>query len=216
MINFIISLIPILTSLVISIILYKRLEPLWLRSFTWFMLFTVILSVAGYVYSFYFKKSNHFIFNIYLPFQFLFYFGIFYKTFQSKKLKLIIILVSIGFSIYTFSDFFDIIHFYTFNSLANTLGSILIIFFCLIYFVSLFKSEGIINYFKIPMFWIATGLLFFFVGNIIYLSFIDYIIMFNLDKSGSVYWFIMTTLDLLLYSFFSIGFLSNQAWRKKI
>ncbi len=215
MIDTLIDLIPAIISMLISIILYKKLDPAWLRLFTWFMLFTILVQIAGYIYSFYLKKSNHYIFNIYLLVQFLFYFRIFYKTFQTKKLKLLTIWVSIGFTIYTLFNFFYKPGFYTFNTSANTLGSVLTIVFCLLYFVSLFNSDLFINYFKIPMFWIATGLLFFFAGNFMYLSFIDYIIKYNLDKSGSIYWFIMVTLNLLLYSLFSIGFLSNHPWKKK-
>ena len=209
------DLILVIISTLISILFYKKLEPVWLRFFTWFMLFTILVQIVGYIYSLDFKKSNHFIFNIYLLIQFLFYFGIFYKTFQTKKLKLLAILASIGFIVYSFSNFLYEPGFYTFDTSSNTLGSVLTIIFCLLYFVSLFKSEEFINYFKIPMFWISTGLLFFFVGNFMYLSFIDYIIKYNLDKSGSVYWFIMITLNLLLYSLFSIGFLSNHPWKKK-
>ncbi|MDQ2718565.1 MAG: hypothetical protein M3Z26_02205 [Bacteroidota bacterium] len=215
MIDLIIDLIPILISLFISIILYKRLNPPWLRAFTWFLIFCIIISSTGYAYSFYLKKNNHFIFNIYLLVQYLFYFGIFYKTFQAKKLKKLTILVSCGFTIYLLFDFFFADGFYTFNSSAYTLGSVLTILFCLIYFGTLFKSDGFINYFRIPMFWIATGILFFFVGNFIYLSFINYILINNLDKEGNIYRFIMGTLNLLLYCLFSIGFLSNQTWKKK-
>ena len=139
-------------------------------------------------------------------FSIFFYFAIFYKTFETKNLKLLVVSVSIGFTIYTLFNFFYKDGFFTFSSPANTLGSVLTILLCLLYFVTLFKSEEFINYFKIPMFWIATGLLFFFVGDFIYYSFIGYIIKYNLDKGGHIYLYIMVTLNLLLYCFFSIGF----------
>jgi hypothetical protein len=97
--SFIIGLIPVLISLLISIIFYKRLKPSWLRLFTWFLLFSMLISITGYFYSFYLKRGNHFILNIYLLVQFLFYFGIFYKTFQTKKLKTFTLFVSICLSV---------------------------------------------------------------------------------------------------------------------
>jgi hypothetical protein len=212
---FIIGLIPALLSLFISIIFYKRLKPRWLRLFTWFLLFSMLISIAGYLYSFYVKKGNHFIFNIYLLVQFLFYFGIFYKTFQTKKLKTITLFVSISFLIYLLISFIFLNGFHTFNSLGFTIGSVLTILFCLLYFGALFNADGFINYFKIPMFWIATGILFFFVGNFLYLSFLNYILENNLDRGGNIYEYIIITLNLLLYCFFSIGFLSNQTWKKR-
>ena len=212
---FIIGLIPVLISLLISIIFYKRLKPSWLRLFTWFLLFSMLISITGYFYSFYLKTGNHFIFNLYLLVQFLFYFGIFYKTFQTKKLKTFTLFVSICFLIYLLISFIFLDGFHTFNSLAFTIGSVLTILFCLLYFGALFNADGFINYFKIPMFWIATGILFFFVGNFLYLSFLNYILENNLDSGGNIYEVIIITLNLLLYCFFSIGFLSNQSWKKK-
>ncbi|MGN6543108.1 MAG: hypothetical protein ACTHKY_20025 [Ginsengibacter sp.] len=212
---FIIGLIPVLISLLISIIFYKRLKPSWLRLFTWFLLFSMLISITGYFYSFYLKTGNHFIFNLYLLVQFLFYFGIFYKTFQTKKLKTFTLFVSICFLIYLLINFIFLDGFHTFNSLAFTIGSVLTILFCLLYFGALFNADGFINYFKIPMFWIATGILFFFVGNFLYLSFLNYILENNLDSGGNIYEVIIITLNLLLYCFFSIGFLSNQSWKKK-
>ncbi|MEP6950664.1 MAG: hypothetical protein ABI863_15370 [Ginsengibacter sp.] len=178
------------------------------------MLFTIFTQVAGFVYSLYAKKSNHFIFNIYILVQFIFYFGIFYKTFQSKNLKLTTVLISFTFLIYYWFNIIFKTGFYVFNSAGNSLGSILTIFCCLLYFVSLFTSEVVVNYFRISMFWIATGLLFFFVGNLIYLSLIGYIVEHNLDPRGDFYRYIMVTLNLLMYGLFSLGFISNQLWKK--
>src|SRR5690348_6086752 len=143
---FIIGLIPVLISLLISIIFYKRLKPSWLRLFTWFLLFSMLISITGYFYSFYLKTGNHFIFNLYLLVQFLFYFGIFYKTFQTKKLKTFTLFVSICFLIYLLINFIFLDGFHTFNSLAFTIGSVLTILFCLLYFGALFNADGFINY----------------------------------------------------------------------
>lgn len=206
----------ILISLIISIIFYKKLEPKWLRLFTWFLLFTIVTQVAGFVYSASFKKSNHFIFNIYILIQFIFYFGIFYKTFESKNLKLTTLIISFAFVIYYWLNIIFKTGFYIFNSAGNSLGSILTILCCLLYFVSLFTSEVVVNYFRISMFWIATGLLFFFVGNLIYLSLMGYIVKYNLDSGGNIYRYIMVTLNLLMYGLFSLGFISNQLWKKMI
>ena len=140
---FIIGLIPVLISLLISIIFYKRLKPSWLRLFTWFLLFSMLISITGYFYSFYLKTGNHFIFNIYLVVQFLFYFGIFYKTFHTKKLKTFTLFVSVCFLIYLLISFIFLDEFHTFNSLAFTIGSVLTILFCLLYFGALFNADGL-------------------------------------------------------------------------
>jgi hypothetical protein len=206
----------ILICLIISIFFYDKLEPKWLRLFTWFLLFAIVTQVTGFVYSANYKKSNHFIFNIYILVQFIFYFGIFYKTFQTKNLKLIALIIGLVFVIYYWSIIIFKTSFFIFNSASYSLGSILTIICCLLYFVSLFKSEEVVNYFRIPMFWIATGLLFFFVGDFVYMSLMGYIVKHNLDTGGHIYRYIMVTLNLLMYGLFSLGFISNQLWKKAI
>jgi hypothetical protein len=54
------------------------------------------------------------------------------------------------------------------------------------------------------------------VGNFIYLSLIEYIVNHNLDARGNFYRYIMVTLNLLMYGLFSLGFISNQLWKKMI
>jgi hypothetical protein len=126
--------------------------------------------------------------------------------------------LSIAFLVFTVLSFLSVFKkdgFYVMNSPVYMVGSFLTILFCLLFFVSLFKSEGIVNFFQIPMFWISTGLLFYFVGNFLYLGFLDYIIANDLDKEGAIYRFITFTLNLLLYALFTIGFLSNQTLKTK-
>lgn len=212
MINFIAGYITLFVSIGVSIFFYKRLQPKWLRLFTWFLIFTLLIQLTGIAYSFYTKKSNHFIFNFYILIQFLFYFFLFYKTFEKQNLKIIIQLMAVLFVTYYFYNLFFGTGFFIFSTAGNTLGSILIIICCLLYFVSLFKSELILNYFRIPMFWIATGLLFYFVGNFIYLSLMGYIVKHNLDTAGNFY-VLLVTLNFLLYGLFTSGFLSNQLWK---
>ena len=210
---FIIGYITLLFSIGAGIFFYKKLHPSWLRLFTWFLIFTLLTQLTGFSYSFYTKKSNHFIFNFYILIQFLFYFYLFYKTFEKQNLKFLTRLMAIVFlAFYIYNILFGT-GFFIFSSASNTVGSICIIICCLMYFVSLFQSELNLNYFRIPMFWIATGLLFYFTGNFIYLSLMGYIEKHNLDISGNFYMYIMVTLNLLLYGLFTSGLLSNQLWK---
>ena len=195
-------------------IFYKGLRPKWLRLFLFFLFFSFVMDAGALIYSHYFKKSNHFIINSYLPVSFSFYFLIFYKTFETKKFKLI---ASVSFFVYLLSFLFDITfinRFYYFNTYSYCVGSILIVLCCLLYFMWLFTSDGLINYFKIPMFWITMGLLFFYTGSLVLNSLVRYIIDNHLDPDGSIYQFIMVTLNVLLYGAFTISFICNQVWKK--
>jgi hypothetical protein len=102
-----------------------------------------------------------------------------------------------------------------FNIYSFCFGSILIVLCCLLYFMWLFTSNELINYFALPMFWISTGILFFYVGNLVQVSLMRYIITNHLDPAGSIYRFIMVTLNIILSGAFIAGFLCNRPWKKE-
>lgn len=208
--------IPTLVSLLTVIIFYKKLQPAWLQLFLYFLLITFATDIGAALYSHYLKKSNHFIVNFYSLIAYNFYFLTFYKAFETKSNKVI---VSASFLVYIsffLNDALFINGPYNFNTYSSSVGSILLVLCCLLYFMWLFTSDGLINYFRIPMFWIATGLLFFYVGSLVQNSLVRYIIDNHLDPDGRIYHFIMVTLNVLLYGAFTISFICNQVWKKAL
>ncbi|MDB5200000.1 MAG: hypothetical protein JWO92_1963 [Chitinophagaceae bacterium] len=214
MMKILIGLMPTLISLLTVILFYKKLHPAWLRLFFYFLVFTLAVDAGAAFYSQYFKKSNHLILNIYLPVNFGFYFLLFFKAFERRSFKRFASLAFILFILFYLCDIIFIEGFYYFNIYSFCLGSILIVLCCLLYFMWLFTSDRVMNYFKMPMFWISTGLLFFYTGNLVQMSLMKYIIDNGLDPGSRIYDFIMVTLNVLLYGAFTISFICNQAWRK--
>lgn len=206
--------IPPLICLLTVIIFYKKLQPKWLRLFLYLLVFILAAEIGSGLYSQYTKKSNHFIINIYLPVSFSFYFFIFFKTFETKKFKIITYTAFILYLLFCVYDIMFIEGFYYFNTYSYCLGCILIVMCCLLYFMRLFTSDMLMNYFTTPMFWITTGLLFFFAGSLVEMSLLKYMISNHLDPEGKIYQFIMVTLNILLYGAFTISFLCNHKWKK--
>lgn len=213
MASIILANITLTLSIIVCFVYYEKLRPRWLKFFAWFLLYLLIAQFAGHFYSTYTKKSNHFFVNSITLVEFLFYFFIFFKTFEKKYLKWLTLIMAFLFvGSFLYHDFFGA-GFFIFDSLSNSVGSVFIIVCCFLYFYSLFRSELNLNYFRIPMFWISTGLLFFFTGSSIYESVLNYIVRNNLDPHGNFFMSIMITLNLLLYGLFTCGFLSNQIWK---
>lgn len=211
----IIDCIPTLISLLAVIVFYRKLQPKWLQLFFYFLLFTLLVEVGSAFYSYYLKKSNHFIINIFSLVSFGFYFLFFYKTFVTKNAKKILCIISLPYIVFSFCDVVFIEGFYYFNIYSFCVGSILIVLCCLLYFKQLFAANELINYFRLPMFWISTGLLFFYTGNLVQVSLMNYIIQNQLDPEGRIYQIIMITLNLILYGTFTTGFLCNRPWKKE-
>jgi hypothetical protein len=211
----IVGCITLVISIVLSFFYYRKLQPRWLQSFAWFLLFILIIQFVAYFYSYYTRKSNLFIINGINVIEFLFYFFVFFKAFNNKKLKQLAFAMALSFTLFFLYHIFFGAGIFVYDSASYSEGSVLIIICCLIYFYTLFQSELNLNYFKIPMFWISTGLLFFFIGSSIYDSLFSYIINHNLDPHGAFFKAIMITLNLLLYGLITCGFLSNQIWKIK-
>lgn len=203
--------IPHIISLLIIIIVRKKLRPQWLQLFIYFLFFTLLIDVAATSYSKYLKKSNHFIVNLSLPVIFSFYFFIFYKTFETRYLKN---LVCVSFILYIGIFLIDIAFInglFHYNNYAYCVGALLIVLCCLLYLMSLFTSDKLVNYFASPMFWIATGLMFFYTGNLVLSSLIKFIIDHHLDF---LYYPISIILSIILYGCLSVSFLCNTGWKK--
>lgn len=210
MLEIIIGSIPLLLALAVNIRLYKKLEPHWLRLFTWFLMVTFLIQTGGYYYSHIFKKSNHFIFNLYTLFNYSFYIFIFYKTLQNPVFKKIALLIGIFFFLFYIYQIFILKQLFTYSSVTGNTGEFLTLCCCFLYLGELLMADRIIDFFVIPMFWITTGIMIASIGDFLYLCFFDYIIKNNLDPDGSVYGVITVLLSIIQYIFFTIGFICKK------
>src|SRR5213080_3957734 len=84
-------------ALVVSFLYYDKLRPAQLRIIVWAMILWLIVEVIGHIYSEVTKRSNHFIYNLYILPQYLPYFYIFYRSFLNPLLKKVTTYASIAF-----------------------------------------------------------------------------------------------------------------------
>ena len=148
---------------------------------------------------------NHWWYNLYTLYEFIFYIIIFRHLFENEKLKkacnVIGILYSAIFIInITFIQGWNHFHTYTYR-----LGSIVIIALCFFYFRQVMNSEISQNPLSIPFFWIATGLLFFYLGFFFYISAFDFIAYAKAREYARLFRFISNFLNIFLYLFITIG-----------
>lgn len=191
----------------VSIYNYKKLQPRWLRMFPFVLFLWLSFQVIGHEYYEYTGNSNHFIFNLYLIPEYEFYFFFFYKAFLKPKFKLVVLCQSIFFFVvYCYKIFFQD-EFFTFSSFTDNIGQLLILSLCFLYLADLFMAEKFVNYFKLSLFWITTGIMTYCIGNFVYMCFLGYILKNNLDPDGDVYFIILTVVTNIQYGLFAIGFL---------
>jgi hypothetical protein len=197
-----------------SFLYYKELRPVQLKVLVWSMILWLIKEVIGEVYHGITNNSNHFIYNLYILPQYLAYFYIFYRSYISPLLKKITIYASAAFIITYIYNIFVVNHLYTFSNFVNSIGQLLTLALCFLYMAELLMQETFINYFRIPLFWIATGVMFYCTGNFVYYCLLSYILKYNLDPAGDVYMVITSVTTNVQFGLFAIGLLCNEPWIK--
>ncbi len=113
-----------------------------------------------------------------------------------------------------FIELFIINSFFIYNSLTGNVGEFVTLCCCFFYFAELLMAEESVNFFKIPMFWITTGIMIAAIGDFMYMAFFDYILANKLDPDGKVYGILTTILSIIECSFFAIAFLCKPVWIK--
>jgi hypothetical protein len=204
----IIGSLPMLAAFIIALTRYRKLEPSWLRLFPWFMITTFLLQIWGYLYSLPpERKSNHFIFNTYTFIEYGFYFFILYKAIQATRLKRYVAIAGLVFLVIYCYEILITGSFFVYSPFACNAGNFLILVCCMLYLSEILMAERIIYFFRLPMFWIVTGLMFNSIGGFFYLCFFDYIVKNNVDADGQIYGLISTITTVVEYGFFIVGIL---------
>lgn len=204
----IIGSLPLLAAFAIASIRYKKLEPAWLRLFPWFMMTTFLIQTAGYFYSLLLhNRSNHFIFNTYTFIEYAFYFFILQKAVTAPKFKRAIAGAGLIFVLVYGYEIFIAGFFFIYSPIACNIGNFLTLLCCMLYLTELLMADHVVYFFRLPMFWIVTGLMFDCIGGFFYLCFFDYIVKNNIDTDGQIYGLISTITTVVEYAFFIVGIL---------
>lgn len=197
-------------SLLISIFLYKDLKSTKMVYFIPFLLLTVTVEFIGYLSVYYnLGNKNYRIYNIFNLLEFIFYAFLFYNNFKIqilKKLAIAFIPLLIAFSLINYLFFQGIDHFHTYTLLF---GSFFMVFFCCCYFYEWVLPDQISqNLLKQSFFWICVGLLLFYLGSVIINALFEYLRSSDMLQEGKkIYTLINKSLNIVLYTSFSISFI---------
>lgn len=197
-------------SLVISIFLYKDLKTTKMVYFIPFLLLTVTVEFIGYLSVLYnVGNKNYRIYNLFNLVEFIFYAFLFYHNFKIsilKKFVIAFISLLIAFSLFNYLFLQGIDHFHTYTLLF---GSFFMVFFCCCYFYEWVLPEQISqNLLKQSFFWICVGLLLFYLGSVIINALFEYLRSSDMIQEGKkIYTFINKSLNIVLYTSFSISFI---------
>jgi hypothetical protein len=206
-----------LIALFTAIFCYKDLKATKMVFFIPFLLLTVFVEFIGYLSVIYaVKEKNYWIYNIFTAVEFIFYAYLFVQYFKLpflRKVALYFIPLIIVFSLTNYIFLQGTEHFHTYTLLF---GSFFLVLFCCCYFYEWVLPEQINqNLLKQPFFWVCVGLLLFYLGSVIINALYEYLRSSDMVEEGKhIYVLINRSLNVVLYSSFSISFILCRNNRK--
>ena len=173
-----------------------------------FLSTTVVVEFIG---GWYLSKGvrNYWMYNVFTTIEFVFYSFLFYMHFRKKIFRTLIIFFVPFFILFILINIFFIQGINkTFNTYTFLLGSFFIVIFCCCFFYESVLPDKIDQQLsKQPFFWISSGLLIFYLGSVIINALFEYLRNNDLQDEGiRIYGIINNSLNVILYSSFSIAF----------
>ena len=197
------SFIASLTIFIRPVIVYK-----YLKLFPLFLLATFGAEFWGsYLYSI--GRHNVFIYNFFTIVEFVFYLYVLRLLIHKPRVKNIIAVTIIAYILLSCINVFFVQGTKVFHTNSYSVGCLLIVLFCIYYFLELFRNPKSMKLAASPAFWICSGLLFFYCCSFPAYALFSFggalppVIVTNLAD-------IFTVLNIMLYSLFTIAFLCSR------
>ncbi len=196
-------------SFLVSLSVYINPRPgyPYLKLFPPYLLATCIVETTG-AYLGSIGVSNLWLYNIFSIIEFCFYIWVIGVTVRSPRVKKIIPWTIALYTVIAIVDMFFIQKIRVFHTITYCLGCLMLISFCIYYFLELFRYPKSIKLVNEPAFWICTGILFFYSCGFPLYGFMNY------WPSDSViidnFTFILNMMNIFLYSLFMIAFLCQR------
>ena len=202
----------IIFSFLVSLFCYPSIKHRALAWFIPFLLLMISVELTGRYIRTGLHLANSWLYNIFIPVEYLFYTYLFYRYFEDKVFKKIAKTIMVLIPVAAVINIVFIQGFYSFNTNTLLAGNCIMICFCLLFFTDLFKREEEMVLLTSPMFWITTGVLLFNLGELSYNLFFDYILKNRHDPKAMVFTAINGKLVYVLYTMISIGLLCTKKW----
>lgn len=194
--------------------LFRRQMVHYLRLFPYFLLVALIIEITSW--QLWLRGlPNAIFYNFFSTFAFMYYLDIIRQVVFSKRAKKVILWVII---LYTASALINILFIQTihsFHTITYSLGCFLTVVISMYYFYQLFQLPQSINLQREPAFWIVSGLLFYYLCTLPLLGALNYLYTLPGVSPGSLEQ-IITILNVLLYSLFTISFLCRVSFRRSM
>ena len=187
-------------------VFYKlKASDAYLKFFPPFLLAIFLVELLG-AYLISSRKDNVWVYNFFTMFEFCFYGWMISIIIINKSVKNIIRIIVLFYALIATVNILFIQKITAFHSVTYSLGCLMIVVFCIYYFLEMFRFPRSINLSSNPAFWICAGLLFYYCCGFPLFALVNYWrdISKLIQKNFSE---IFMILNVFLYSLFTIAFL---------
>jgi len=97
-----------------------------------------------------------------------------------------------------------------FNSNSSVVASLITLCLCMYYLLNLSKSDEILYFQRLPLFWIASGLLIYSAVSMLVLMSYKYFVSMSMFKEGNHLWYVLDGAIIVKFALISIGLLCHR------
>lgn len=193
-------------SFLCSLVSFRLHYSFHLKFFSVFLGITVLTEFcANYVLQ-YLHKTNYPVYNIYILIQGIFY-AIYFRLLTDQRvmkrvIKTFVFLFPAFWLITTLSEF----KLTEWNSYAVMAGDLFIVCCCAAYLYRLFTSDSVVNFWRLPEFWIAAGSIVFFSCELPITGMLNFM-AHNYERQALILREVLQVLNITMYSAFTYAFL---------
>ena len=204
----------VLVAVIVGFANRRNFDLVVMKLFPYFLIFQFLYQLTASLYSFVLTDhaSNHFIFNLALPINIL-YFGLFfYGVMRHPTKRRVVFLISVLNLLFYIVDLLFIQAFSTLMTYPRTAMSVSLVIYSLLYFHDIVRSDqkDEINPARDAVFWVVTAIFFFYLSSTLTIIFWNYFVVNNVFF-GLI---ILRVFAFILYSMYIVGMLLHRPTTK--
>ena len=196
-------------SIIVGALRFRALQPKPVKWLVPFLFVTLAVEVTGMITSRMYIR-NLWMFNMFTGSEFIFYSWFYLNILENQRVKKIIRYAMGIYPVLFLINIFWIEGFYRFHTITYRIGSVMIVVWVYLYFRQLMRSSSYSPVLRNPIFWISTGLLFFYAGFFFYMTAGSVLLYAKVPYNAFVFYIISDTLNALLYACFLISFVCQM------
>ncbi len=189
-------------------ITWRKWKHTYLKWFVVYLLIITCLELSNHLLIYFNEEADiAFVNNLIVPFEILFINWFFYQTLNDKNRKVVIPGVILYIVSLILENTIVTNTGYYFKSLSYTVGNLFILIYLILFFLELVNSEKILAFKRLAVFWIALGMLIFYLGTFPFFGLYNEIVKQEYRDFFIKAAWIETSLNYSMYLLFTTGFI---------